>query len=167
MAEFITVLRVKPGGKHLCLLLGEVIELWAHWVEKEKQSAACIGSGCRFCPGERKWRGYLPVIQYQGMDTSIARPVPRYVKAILEIGPNAMQVLSQRDYVGLEQVFLRDKNRFSALEVQTPKHGRVLPDIPSWDIRPAIMRMWGLSSLDQVIDDSVPDVIPFRKREVS
>lgn len=131
----IRVVTIKPGCKQIFRLIDSIVGVWLHWVDNRKRP--CAGESCPHCElyVPRRWYGYAPALQ------EIPGKAP--AKVVVEITENINFQLDGLEQKGLV-IFLSRSSKFSPLRLEIPKNQSDKPLPESFDVRPILLKMWGL-----------------------
>ena len=151
---------VQPGSQEIIAFLcgaDEVLQHKVHWIREESKSFPCLEPHCKLCPWPSQQRWYAPVLRYTlplphaGADFRCPDPPYKYTplrweRVVLEITKGWSCIVDQ---VSVGALFHLERMRATKQSRTRFNHLGILemdaPECLSFDVRPAVMRMWGLS----------------------
>lgn len=152
-----TIYRLRPGGKAMVWLLGDLVSASLHWIG---ESTPCLGAGCPHCPGSTQDRWYGPGVVAGPPGQDGKRPL---VPIIVELPESCARALHGYELRGLVVELIRGGSARSRLVLRVPAE-QPGKEPPAWfDVRPILERVWN-TGRRRVDPEKSPEIIPFRRQ---
>lgn len=157
--ELCKVHLVAPGTRDLIAFLcgpDEILSHKLHWIHEENKAFPCLEPHCRLCPWPAQTRWYAPVLRFtlqlpHGAAEWNPPPPPhrynptRWQRVVLEITKGWSNIVQDASYGALFHVVKVSPKKQAQAAWEHIGRLEGVPAHLGFDVRPAVMKMWGLS----------------------